>query len=90
MSDSHDRDVNKMSDTYGNSPAVIFYRAECQDFSVINKVGCFTPHFVDITKKIASLSVYSSIVRHASTKRRTPTPRGMASQHLRTFERFLA
>ena len=31
--------------------------------------------------------VFFSIVRHASTQRRTPAPRGMASQHLRTFER---
>ena len=30
---------------------------------------------------------FFSIVRHASTQRRTPAPRGMASQHLRTFER---
>ena len=28
-----------------------------------------------------------SIVRHASTQLRMPAPRGMASQHLRTFER---
>ena len=31
--------------------------------------------------------VFFSIVRHASTQLRTPAPRGMASQHLRTFER---
>ena len=29
-----------------------------------------------------------SIVRHASTQLRMPAPRGMASQHLQTFERF--
>ena len=32
--------------------------------------------------------VFFSIVRHASTKLRKPAPRGMASQHLRTFERI--
>ena len=31
--------------------------------------------------------VFFSIVRHASTQHRTPAPRGMASQHLGTFER---
>ena len=36
----------------------------------------------------AFVFVYS-IVWHASTKLRTPLPRGMASQHLRTFERVL-
>ena len=35
------------------------------------------------------LSVFFCIVRHARTQRRTPAPRGMASQHLRTFERYL-
>ena len=25
--------------------------SECQDFSSINKVRCFTPHFVDCTEK---------------------------------------
>ena len=33
------------------------------------------------------LSFFLSIVLHASTKLRTPAPRGMAGQHLRTFER---
>ena len=33
------------------------------------------------------LSFFLSIVLHASTQRRTPAPRGMASQHLRTSER---
>ena len=61
--------------------------SECQDISAINKVGCFKPHFVDCTEKRASLSFFSSIVRHASTQRRTPALRGMSSQHLRTFER---
>ena len=36
------------------------------------------------------LSFFLSIVRHASTQRRTPAPRGMATQHLRTFERGVA
>ena len=31
--------------------------------------------------------VFFSIVRHASTQLRMPAPRGMASQHLWTFER---
>ena len=33
------------------------------------------------------LSCFFSIVRHASTQLRMPAPRGMASQHLQTFER---
>ena len=36
------------------------------------------------------LSFFFSNIRHASTQCRTPAPRGMASQHLRTFERVPA
>ena len=32
---------------------------------------------------------FFSIIRHASTQLRMPVPRGMASQHLLTFERVL-
>ena len=44
---------------------------------------------VPLLKIMFRLSFFFSIVRHASTKLRTPAPRGMGSQHLRTFDRGL-
>ena len=45
--------------------------------------------FLDFHCFLQSLNFvfFLSIVRHASTQCRMPAPRGMASQHLRTFER---
>ena len=38
---------------------------------------------------ILDFRFFLSIVQHASTQSSTPAPRGIASQHLRTFERVL-
>ena len=43
--------------------------------------------FAGTANKKFDFSFFFSIVRHAITQRRTPAPRGMASQHLWTCER---
>ena len=48
--------------------------------------GNSVPWGEPVVCKLCTL-VFFSIVRHASTQRRMPAPRGMANQHLRTFER---
>ena len=50
--------------------------------------GCLIERYINGGVQ-GRLSFFFSIVRYASTHLRKPAPRGMASQHLRTFERGL-
>ena len=47
-----------------------------------------TPYLPELLTKNWIFFLFS-IVRHTSTQRKTPAPRGIASQHLWTFERDL-
>ena len=74
----------------------MFYQYSRQDYNFQLICWNFLELFRQITPYLPELFFFLkiffslSIVRHASTQCRTPAPRGMASQHLRTFERVPA